>query len=120
MKFTKHVTEDGTELYMIHSKRFTHTCVDFNLYSRSGQPNAANAIANAVLFEGTLHFPTSQAISVAAQKEFGATLMPTVGSVGDLQATGFYLDVLTKQKLVREQDTLALVKIVERLKGLVS
>lgn len=106
MEFVKQTLNNGTELYVYQSDIYTHTTVDFNFYSRKDAGNAANALANMILMEGSKNFPTLQAISLASEKEYGAGISGKSVSVGDLQATGVYINVLTKASLIAGQKTL--------------
>lgn len=118
MEYKAYTSSDGTELYIIHSGAYTHTYIDYNFYQRCGKDNAANALVNKILMQGCRAYPTSQAISMAADTEFGATISNKVASVGDVHESGFIIDVLTSENLTRGQRTLEnVVSLLSQIVG---
>ncbi len=118
MEYKMYTTSDGTELYVIHSGAYTHTCIDYNFYERCGKNNAPNALVNKMLMQGCRKYPTSQAISMAADMEFGARIRNRVSKVGDVQESGFLIDVLTSENLIGGRKTLE--NVVSLLSQIVS
>ncbi|MFH0798484.1 MAG: insulinase family protein [Candidatus Woesearchaeota archaeon] len=106
MEYRTYTTGDGTKLYIIHSKAYTHTYIDYNFYWRSGKDNASKALVNKILMQGCRKYPTLQSISMATDREFGARIQNKVAKVGDVHESGFIIDVLTSENLTKGQKTL--------------
>lgn len=105
MDYSKYSLGNGTEIYVNQSGLYTHTFVDFNFYSRNGENNAAKTLANMLLMQGSRDFPTRQAISMAAEKQYGARINGKSLKIGDLHETGFNIDVLTVESLTQGRKT---------------
>lgn len=100
------VLDNGTELYVVQSERSTHTVVDFNIYAKLGKENAARTLSSFVMMEGSRNFPTKHAVSLATDREYGASFMLKTGSLSDIFALGFYLEVLTDEAFTSGRKTL--------------
>lgn len=106
MDYSKYTLDNGTEIYVVQSPLWTHTQVSLNFYSRNDSDNGAKALAAMLLMEGSKYHPTSQAIRIAAEEEYGAHMWSTVDAIGDLHSTKFGFQALTRDELTAGQKTL--------------
>ncbi|MDI6738589.1 MAG: insulinase family protein [Nanoarchaeota archaeon] len=106
MDYSKFTLDNGTEIYVLQSPLWTHTQASVNFYSRNDAGNGAKALAAMLLMKGTKNHPTSQAINLAAEREYGASIGSSVDVIGDLHSTSFSFQVLTRDALTSGQKTL--------------
>lgn len=105
MDYSKYSLGNGTEIYVYQSQLYTQTKVKLRFYSANGENNAAKTLVSMILMEGSRHFPTSQAISLAAENEFGADIGGSSAMNGGLHIASFGINALTKDTLTQGQNT---------------
>lgn len=106
MEHSRHVMENGTELYIVSSPGYSNTTISINFYAKNSSQNSARRAAINLLTEGCKKYPTSQQISYAAQQEYGAAIGAFSGTDGDLHQNGIFLNVLSNEKFTEGRKTL--------------
>ncbi|MEK6864331.1 MAG: insulinase family protein, partial [Nanoarchaeota archaeon] len=106
MEHSKHVMDNGTELYVVSSPRYSNTTINFGFYARNSSQNSARRAAISLLGEGCKKYPTSQQINLAAEQEYGAAIGAFSTTHGDLHINGISLNVLSNYKFTDGRKTL--------------
>ena len=106
MEHSKHVMDNGTELYVVSSPRYSNTTINFGFYARNSSQNSARRAAISLFGRGLQKYPTSQQINLAAEQEYGAAIGAFSTTHGDLHINGISLNVLSNYKFTDGRKTL--------------
>lgn len=106
MDYSKFTLKNNIPVYVCQSPLYIQTNVRLKFYSTNGENNAAKTLAVKLMMEGSMHYPTSQAISLAALNEFGAGISGGCGMNSGLHVTSFSFNALTNDRLTGGQNTL--------------